>query len=45
MLPNPRAAELRAAGMPVVAWTVRDALERDRLAPHVDNIIFEGFHA
>lgn len=45
MLPNARAAELRAAGMPIVAWTVRDPLERDRLAPHVDNIIFEGFHA
>lgn len=45
MLPDPKAAELRAAGMPVVAWTVRDPLERERLTPHVDNIIFEGFHA
>jgi glycerophosphoryl diester phosphodiesterase len=45
MLPSPKAAELRAAGMPVVAWTVRSAAQWAGLAPHCDNLIFEGFAA
>lgn len=45
MLPSSRAAAFRAKGMPVVAWTVRSAAERDRLKDHCDNVIFEGFAA
>ncbi|MES2034123.1 MAG: glycerophosphodiester phosphodiesterase [Pseudomonadota bacterium] len=45
MLPSPRAAEFRAAGMPIIAWTVRSAEERDRVKPFSDNVIFEGFAA
>ena len=45
MLPSPKAARLRANGMPVVAWTVRSAEQWASLAPHCDNLIFEGFAA
>jgi glycerophosphoryl diester phosphodiesterase len=45
MLPNERAAELRAQGMPVVAWTVRDPARWDQIKDHCDNLIFEGFQA
>ncbi|MGH6987066.1 MAG: glycerophosphodiester phosphodiesterase [Caulobacteraceae bacterium] len=45
MLPSPPAAALRARGMPVIAWTVRDKAEWARLEPHCDNLIFEGFAA
>lgn len=45
MLPSPRAAELRAEGMPVVAWTVRSPAEWDRVKAGCDNLIFEGFRA
>ncbi|MFN3522787.1 MAG: glycerophosphodiester phosphodiesterase family protein [Phenylobacterium sp.] len=45
MLPDARAAELRESGMPVVCWTVRDPAEWERLRPHCDNLIFEGFAA
>ncbi|HEX7886953.1 MAG TPA: glycerophosphodiester phosphodiesterase [Phenylobacterium sp.] len=45
MLPSGRAAELRAAGMPVVAWTVRDPVQWDALKDSCDNLIFEGFSA
>lgn len=45
MLPSPRAAEMRAAGAPVVAWTVRSAAEWDGLRDCCDNLIFEGFAA
>lgn len=45
MLPWDRSEALRANGMPVVAWTVRSAEEVERLRPHVDNVIFEGFEA
>jgi glycerophosphoryl diester phosphodiesterase len=45
ILPSPRAAALREAGMPVVAWTVREAAQWDALKPHCDNCIFEGFAA
>lgn len=45
MLPCARADELRAQGMPVVAWTVRSPAEWERVAGHCDNLIFEGFPA
>ena len=45
MLPSERADEFRAEGMPVVAWTTRSASEWDRVKPHCDNQIFEGFAA
>ncbi|HYG25931.1 MAG TPA: glycerophosphodiester phosphodiesterase [Caulobacteraceae bacterium] len=45
MLPSARADELRAQGMPVIAWTVRAPTEWERVASHCDNLIFEGFHA
>ncbi|HEY5289166.1 MAG TPA: glycerophosphodiester phosphodiesterase [Caulobacteraceae bacterium] len=45
MLPHPKAGSLRAAGMPVVAWTVRSAEEWEAVKPHCDNLIFEGFAA
>ena len=45
MLPSPRVAELRAKGMPVVAWTVRSPAEWDLVKDACDNLIFEGFAA
>lgn len=45
MLPDPRAAEYRAQGMPVVAWTVRDPAQWDAVKDACDNLIFEGFAA
>jgi glycerophosphoryl diester phosphodiesterase len=45
MLPSPRAAMFREQGMPIIAWTVRSAEEWDRVSPHADNLIFEGFEA
>ena len=39
------AAQHRANGRPVVAWTVRSAQDAARVAPYCDNIIFEGFPA
>lgn len=45
MLPSERADELRAQGMPVVAWTVRSTAEWERVSGHCDNLIFEGFLA
>lgn len=44
MLPNARADALRAQGMPVVAWTVRDPSQWSAIKDHCDNLIFEGFH-
>jgi glycerophosphoryl diester phosphodiesterase len=32
-------------GMPVMAWTLRSSTERARIAPFVDQIVFEGFAA
>jgi glycerophosphoryl diester phosphodiesterase len=43
MLPSARAAEFRAQGMPVVAWTVRDQGQWDAVKTGCDNLIFEGF--
>ncbi|MBL8772814.1 MAG: glycerophosphodiester phosphodiesterase [Phenylobacterium sp.] len=44
VLPHPRAAQLRAQGMPVVAWTVREPAQWDAVRDSCDNLIFEGFH-
>jgi glycerophosphoryl diester phosphodiesterase len=43
MLPSERAAEYRAKGMPVVAWTVREPAQWDAVKDGCDNLIFEGF--
>ena len=43
--PAPRADALRAEGMPVVAWTVREPDQWDAVKDHCDNLIFEGFAA
>ncbi len=43
-LPHP-AVSLARRTRPVLAWTVRSRQEAARLAPYVDQIIFEGFHA
>jgi glycerophosphoryl diester phosphodiesterase len=45
MLPNAKAAELRAQGMPVVAWTVREPSQWDAVKDGCDNLIFEGLAA
>lgn len=45
MLPSRKADQLRAEGMPVVAWTVRSRAEWDKVKAHCDNLIFEGFVA
>ena len=45
MLPNARAAQFRADGMPVVAWTVRSPAQWDAVRADCDNLIFEGFAA
>ncbi len=45
MLPSARADELRAEGMPVVAWTIRSPDQWEAVKDHCDNLIFEGFHA
>ena len=45
MLPSAKADELRAGGMPVIAWTVRSPDQWDRVKGHCDNLIFEGFRA
>jgi glycerophosphoryl diester phosphodiesterase len=37
------AAKAREAGFAVAAWTIRSEAEAADAAPHVDNIIFEGF--
>jgi glycerophosphoryl diester phosphodiesterase len=45
MLPCERAAKLRGAGMPVVAWTVRRPEQWETIKDGCDNLIFEGFRA
>ena len=44
-LPLWAAARARAAGKPLLSFTVRERAEMRRLAPYVDNIVFEGFRA
>jgi glycerophosphoryl diester phosphodiesterase len=39
----PPAARRRAAGMPVIAWTVRSRDDAERAGHVSDNVIFEGF--
>jgi glycerophosphoryl diester phosphodiesterase len=43
MLPSEPAARRRAAGTPVVAWTVRDPAQWEAVREGCDNLIFEGF--
>jgi glycerophosphoryl diester phosphodiesterase len=43
MLPSAEAAKLRAKGLPVVAWTVRQPEQWAAVAEACDNLIFEGF--
>jgi glycerophosphoryl diester phosphodiesterase len=45
MMPDPRADSFRRDGMPVIAWTVREAREWDVVKKHCDNLMFEGFKA
>jgi glycerophosphoryl diester phosphodiesterase len=45
MLPDKLAAQHRAAGLPIVAWTVRDPAQWDAIKDGCDNLIFEGFRA
>jgi glycerophosphoryl diester phosphodiesterase len=44
-LPFWAAARVRAGGKPLLTYTVRDRAEMHRLAPYVDNVIFEGFRS
>lgn len=43
-MPNPVTTRQRRR-RPMLAWTVRSSVEAERLADHVDQIIFEGFLA
>ncbi|WP_119420883.1 glycerophosphodiester phosphodiesterase family protein [Desertibaculum subflavum] len=45
LLPAPLTERARAAGRPVLTWTVRTDEQRARAAAHADNVIFEGFRA
>ena len=42
-LPHWATTRMRTTGMPVLAYTIWDIGEMLRLAPHADNVIFEGF--
>lgn len=44
-LDNPRVAELRAAGVPVLCWTVRSEAAARAARRYADNITYEGFGA
>jgi glycerophosphoryl diester phosphodiesterase len=45
MLPSPLAAEHRARGLPIVAWTVKSPEQWADVREACDNLIFEGFRA
>lgn len=45
MLPSEKAARYRAAGLPIVAWTVKRPEQWDAVRAGCDNLIFEGFRA
>lgn len=45
LLPSPALAALRRSGLPVVAWTLRAPHEVERLRPHCDGFMYEGFAA
>lgn len=34
----------RALGKPVTAWTIKSRVEAEAAAPHIDQIVFEGFN-
>lgn len=40
-MPSPLTQKAHARGLPVLAWTVRSAADRQRAAQYADNIIFE----
>jgi glycerophosphoryl diester phosphodiesterase len=42
-LPNPATRRARRDGLPVLAWTVRDANAAGRAVRYADNFLFEGF--
>lgn len=42
-LPTPRTRALRAAGVPVICWTIRDKLAARAALTHCDQVTFEGF--
>jgi glycerophosphoryl diester phosphodiesterase len=42
-LPHRRVTELRERGVPVIAWTVRSAEQRELAAQYADNIIIEDW--
>lgn len=42
-LPDPHIAQLRARGLPVLSWTIRNPKLRARAAVHVDAQIAEGY--
>jgi glycerophosphoryl diester phosphodiesterase len=44
-LPTPTTARLRAAGAPVLCWTIRSAAEEASARRHADNVTFEGYRA
>jgi glycerophosphoryl diester phosphodiesterase len=43
-LPTPQIDALRAAGVPVLCWTVRSQAEETAARAHSDNITFEDYH-
>ena len=45
VLPSAKADAFRKAGMPVIAWTVREPGQWEAVKDHCDNLIFEGFAA
>ena len=44
-LTNPRVAELKAQGVPILCWTIRSAAEESQAREIADNITFEGYAA
>ena len=44
-LDRPRVTTLRAAGVPVLCWTVRSAVQEAEVRQRADNITFEGYLA
>ncbi len=42
-LPNPFITAQRAAGIPVITWTVRDEAARKHTFANADQMTFEGF--
>jgi len=44
-LKNPRVAELKALGVPVLCWTIRSEADESQAREIADNVTFEGFAA